>query len=104
MKNTSIKESKFSIVDSDFDSTRISERVISGKITRARRKAIEHSVRTFNRKWEAPYGYSFNGYAYRCGCEHDCCGCLVGKGMTVEFRKLGNNHIAVMSIYESYNY
>jgi hypothetical protein len=100
---TNIKEYKFKIADGDFDS-RISEREISGKITRARRKAIEHSVRKFNRTWEAPYGYSHNGYAYRCGCEHDCCGCLVHKGMAVEFRKLGKNHIAVLSIHENYNY
>lgn len=24
----------------------------------------------------APYGFSPNGFRYRCGCEHDCCGCL----------------------------
>jgi hypothetical protein len=98
-----VKEHKFKLVDGEFDSCE-SQRVISGKITKRRRKMIEHIVRSFNKKWEAPYGYSHNGYAYRCGCIHDCCGCLVSKGMWVEFKKIGNNHIAVLNIYESFNY
>jgi hypothetical protein len=98
-----IKEHKFTIRDGDFDHSVI-RREISGKFTKKRRKLIEKVVRKFNRKWDAPYGYSPNGYAYRCGCDHDCCGCLVNKGMYVKFHRLGNNHVAVLSISESYNY
>lgn len=98
-----IKEHKFKLEDGDFD-YRVFQRKISGKFTKKRRKAIENVVRQFNRSWDAPYGVSPNGYAYRCGCTHDCCGCLVNKGMCLEFKKLGNNHIAVLSISESYNY
>ena len=98
-----IKEHKFTMEDGDFDSC-VSERKVSGKFTKKRRKFIEQIVREFNRKWDAPYGYSPNGYAYRCGCDHDCCGCLVNKGMYVKFHRLGNNHVAVLSISESYNY
>ena len=98
-----VKEHKFQITDSDFDGYE-SQRIISGKITKKRRKLIEHIVRSFNKRWEAPYGYSQNGYAYRCGCIHDCCGCLVHKGMYVDFQKSGNNHVAVLTISESYNY
>ena len=98
-----VKEHKFKITDGEFDRCE-TQRVVSGRITKKRRKAIEHIVRSFNKKWDAPYGYSRNGYAYRCGCIHDCCGCLVSKGMSVEFKKLGNNHMAILTIGESYNY
>lgn len=98
-----IKEHKFQIEDGDFD-FKLVQRTISGKITKKRRKAIEQIVRSFNRRWDAPYGISPNGYAYRCGCIHDCCGCLTSKGMNVKFQKLGNNHVAILSISESYNY
>lgn len=98
-----IKEHKFKMEDGEFDYC-IMQRTISGKFTKKRRKTIEKIVREFNRQWDAPYGISPNGYAYRCGCVHDCCGCLTDKGMGVEFQKLGNNHIAVLSIRESYNY
>jgi hypothetical protein len=98
-----IKEHKFQIEDGGFD-FKLVQRTISGKFTKNRRKAIEKIVRQFNHKWDAPYGYSPNGYAYRCGCIHDCCGCLTSKGMNVQFQKLGNNHVAILSISESYNY
>lgn len=98
-----VKEHKFQMTDGEFGCYE-SQRTISGKITKKRRKMIEHIVRSFNKRWEAPYGYSANGYAYRCGHEHDCCGCLVSKGMIVQFNKLGNNHIAILTIGESYNY
>lgn len=98
-----IKEHKFTLTDGEFDYA-VAQRTISGKFTKKRRKAVEHIARQFNRKWDAPYGRSSNGYAYRCGCVHDCCGCLIGKGMSVEFNRIGNNHIAILSISESYNY
>jgi hypothetical protein len=98
-----IKEHKFTMQDGDFDSC-VSQRTISGKFTKKRRKAIEQIVREFNRSWYAPYGISPNGYAYGCGCIHDCCGHLVRKGMGVDFKRIGNNHLAILSISESYNY
>jgi hypothetical protein len=98
-----INESKFICTEYDSYGSYESYRRLSGKITKQRRKAIEKIVRTFNHKWDAPYGVSPNGYAYRCGHIHDCCGCLVSKGMSVEFKKLGKSHVAVLTIYESFN-
>lgn len=100
---TSVKEHKFQITNCNLGYYK-SKRILSGKITKKRRKILEHIVRSFNKEYEAPYGYSRNGYAYRCGCIHDCCGCLVSKGMSVEFKNLGNNQMAILTISESYNY
>ena len=100
---TKVKEHKFQMTEGEFDSYE-SQRTISGKMTKKRRKLIEHIVRSFNKENDAPYGYSRNGYAYRCGCLHDCCGCLVSKGMSLEFKNLGNHQIAVLTISASYNY
>lgn len=70
-----MKKEKFKTLDSDFDSL-VGERVFSGRFTKRRRKILEKSVRRFNHNRSHPYGTSPNGYAYTCGCEHDCCGCL----------------------------
>jgi hypothetical protein len=98
-----VQEYKFKLHDGDYDYS-VSHRIISGKFTKQRRKKIEKIVRKYNYIWSAPYGRSSNGYAYTCGCTRDCCGCISSKGMHFEFHKSGNNHIAILSIGESYNY
>jgi HD superfamily phosphohydrolase YqeK len=98
-----MKEHKFKTEISDFDSC-VSKRLITGKFTKKRRKLVQRAVRNFNRNWKAPYGFSPKGYAYTCGCVHDCCGCLIWKQMNIEFKKWGNNHVAVLTIEEVYNY
>ena len=60
------------------------QREITGRFTIRRYKAITKFMRDFNRKVSAPYGVSPSGYPYRCGCEHDCCGCLVSEGISIE--------------------
>jgi hypothetical protein len=47
-----------------------------------------------------PYGISPNGYAYNCGCEHDCCGCLSGERIKAEFTK----DKIVITHSQSFNY
>ena len=98
-----LNENKFKQIDGDYDYSR-TERVITGKITKARRKAIEHAVRVFNREWSAPYGISPNGYAYNCGCSHDCCGCLTRKWANATFENWGKNNSAIIQINSRYNY
>jgi HD superfamily phosphohydrolase YqeK len=99
-----IHENKFKLVDIDSGDSKAVQRIITGKITKARRKQIEHAARVFNREWAAPYGISPNGYAYNCGCEHDCCGCLTGKGASVSYERWGKNDCAIITIWTSYNY
>ena len=78
------KMTKFISVHSDYD-CRIAERIIQGRITPKRYKLLRKIIRTWNHNHNAPYGYSQNGYAYNCGCEHDCCGCLIGERMSLIF-------------------
>jgi hypothetical protein len=68
-----------------------STRTIVGRLTPLRFKVLNDAVRRFNYNNEAPYGKSPNGYAYRCGCEHDCCGCLIGESASVEFKSVADN-------------
>lgn len=48
------------VIDGDYD-FKVEEKVINGRITKARYKAIARQVRKGN-WWN------------RCSCEHDCCG------------------------------
>lgn len=40
-------------------------------------------VQKFNDNARYLYGISPNGYAYTCGCSHDCCGCLCSMSRTM---------------------
>jgi hypothetical protein len=99
-----LKTWKFKIADCDMYGCKVEERKLVGKLTKKRRKKIEQLVRTFNKEWEAPYGYSTNGYAYRCGCIHDCCGCIVSKGMDWRYENWGGFNLVVLTISTQYNY
>ena len=80
------------------------KRTIIGRLTPFRFKVLKNAVRKFNYNNEAPYGISPNGYAYRCGCEHDCCGCLVSESMTIEFNTIADNLVEASFIhYKSIN-
>lgn len=79
--------------------------ILSGRITPKRAQVIKQYWS--NRDITAPYGVSPNGYAYRCGCEHDCCGCLVGAYYKVVFQQsdFGSEEYDVFLEYrERYNY
>jgi len=56
----------------------------SVRMTEKRLKIVSNFVNRHNEEWSAPYGVSPNGYAYRCGCVHDCCGCLSSNQMRIE--------------------
>lgn len=90
--------------ETDLDAE-VEVRTFAGKLSTTRYKKIKKFVSRFNADTRAPYGVSPGGYPYRCGCEHDCCGCLVSERMSVEFNRLGKNNIEVKLIHsKSYNY
>lgn len=67
--------------DSTYDVYK-AELVLNGRVTAKRKEKVQAFVDSFNESHRAPYGYSPNGYPYKCGHEHDCCGCLVGEYLT----------------------
>lgn len=64
-------------------------RVLSGRITKERYKAISSYCRKFSR---TPI--------YRCGHEHDCCGCLCGQQMSFT----NSQHAIIITLVHRYNY
>lgn len=99
-----MKLNKFIEKRGDYDG-RIAEKEIIVRLTPLRYKLLTKSVKNWNYNHKYPYGISPNGYAYRCGCEHDCCGCLVGESVDVEFNQMVNDWYFVKLTYSaSYNY
>lgn len=84
---------------SDID-VAVFEYTITGRITEKRWEIVLKYTKQFNEDWATPYGESEDGYAYTCGCEHDCCGHLITKRMGAE---CGVNTIKLW-IVETYNY
>lgn len=94
MKNFELDYSKSSM------DVHVYERTITGKITEKRWNGVLEYTRRFNENWDAPYGISPRGYAYTCGCEHDCCGHLITRRMGAE---CGDKRITIWLV-ETYNY
>ena len=69
-------KNKWTVVCADGDYNE-SKRVIEGQLTPRRLRLIMQYVAKYNTDNATPYGVSPQGYAYRCGCSHDCCGCLI---------------------------
>lgn len=59
-------------------------RILIGRLTRRRYNLLRRIARNFIDR--APYGRSPAGYPYRCGHDHDCCGCIIGTfgGLTIQ--------------------
>ncbi len=95
----------FTPLDGDMDYS-VEERKFFGRMTKKRYKSILKYVRDFNYEASAPYGRSPNGYAYRCGCEHDCCGHLVREGIDVDIKRILNTPIFLITLThsQSFNY
>jgi hypothetical protein len=72
------------------------------RMNKSRYKRMMHLARYLNYHCEFRYGMSRNGYAYRCGCEHDCCGCISQSGYRLTFLE-NPNRIQVV-YFEAYNY
>lgn len=89
----------FKRIDADFD-MHVYQRIIMGRVTEARKKCVLEYTKRYNKRMSAPYGISPNGYAYRCGCEYDCCGCLVSTRMRAYIGEFG----ITLSIVEIYNF
>jgi hypothetical protein len=83
------------------DDDNTTKRVFSAStMTIKRLQTIRNYVKRHNAQWFAPYGTSPNGYAYTCGCSHDCCGCVTRNRMTIDF-----NSKAITILHSvSYNY
>jgi HD superfamily phosphohydrolase YqeK len=79
----------------------VMERVFSGRFTKHRRKVLEKSVRLFNNNRSHPYGTSPNGYAYTCGCEHDCCGCLSSESAMLS---IDHHRFLKITIIQTFNF
>lgn len=69
--------------------TRYYERVFSGRLTKARYKSLARACRVYSRRPK-----------YRCGCEHDCCGCLCSQYMTFTYSR---NQV-VINFTQGFNY
>jgi len=99
-----MKLNKFIKKRSDYDYTE-SEKEIIVRLTPLRYKLLTKGVKKWNYNHKYPYGISPNGYAYNCGCEHDCCGCLCGESLNIEFNKIAMEWHYVKIIYSAnYNY
>lgn len=102
INKTTVMRTKFQLSEqnSSYPDFVCEERVLDGRMTKARYKAIMHHVRKYNYDNRAPYGISANGYPYRCGCMHDCCGCLIGTSMDAQV----SHSKTVLSRGFSFNY
>lgn len=95
---------KFKPLEYDFD-RQTAQRIISGRLTRKRYELISKAVRKWNNEHSAPYGRSQNGYAYNCGCEYDCCGCMTGESLYLNLTTIGVNRVQIKITYSiGFNY
>ena len=100
-----MKTDKFKYSD-DFDGYGYYEakRTIIGRLTPLRFNILKNAVRKFNYLKDAPYGRSPKGYAYRCGCVHDCCGHLISEHISFDFNSIADNLVELTFIhFKSYN-
>lgn len=59
-------------------------------------------VTEYNRQLRYIHGSDMNGNPYRCGCMHDCCGCISSARLIMEFKEETKT---IKLIYiETYNY
>lgn len=56
-------------------------------LTKSRWQTIMGYVRRYNYNGRYPYGMSERGYAYTCGHEWDCCGCLIRTRISIRIQK-----------------
>lgn len=99
-----MKTQKFQVIESDYDFVK-AIRIVKGDLTKMRRKFLESSVRRFNLEHGAPYGTSRSGSAYNCGCEHDCCGCLISERVELcHLRDRYNEPYTIFTYFASFNY
>jgi len=77
----------FKIIDSDCDYV-VREKIINGRITKARYKAIAQYVRKHT-------------FSSGCGCEWDCCGHLSSQTMNIVG---ADSNQVTLSVRENYNY
>lgn len=82
---------------------------LRGRLTPLRFRLLHDFVTGANKSelFEAPYGRSpyGNQSPYRCGCEHDCCGHLVGHQLILRVETLFEDEYSIEIEYRaSYNF
>jgi len=75
-------------------------RFLSGRITKKRYQIIVAYCKRYNNRNAAPYGVSPNGYAYNCGHDWDCCGCLITSRINMSAAK----DEILLVLQSNYNY
>ena len=99
-----INTNKWTYEDTDFDLMVITRELNFDytRLNKVRYKRMMRLLRNANRDCRFRYGMSPNGYAYSCGCSHDCCGCISSSGYAIEFVK--DSKRIRLTYYQSYNY
>ena len=90
---------RWSLVTDEIDAQTYT-RFLSGRITKRRFQTVLRYARLINYHLSAPYGISPRGYAYSCGCSHDCCGCLCSARLSMSY--CGDEILLVLQL--NYNY
>lgn len=83
--------------DGDYPDSRTAARVLIGRVTRRRYYALRRIARSLIIRH--PYGEG-----YRCGHEHDCCGCLLGQYGGLHIQHYMGGWKVTISFTQSFNY
>ena len=99
-----INKNKFETLHEDFDILVIGRTLNFDytRLSKERYKRMMRILRIHNKGCEFRYGASQDGYAYRCGCEHDCCGCISQSAYSIKFLK--DVKRIKLVYFECYNY
>lgn len=55
------------------------------ELTTKRYAKLMNGIREHNERLRYIHGEDINGNPYRCGCMHDCCGCITRAKIEIEF-------------------
>jgi hypothetical protein len=100
MKNAIKTKWILNLNDSDFEREIYERHFNKNYMTPKRMQILESYVTEYNEEWQYPYGVSPNGYAYNCGCPHDCCGCVSREYMNIEITRTS----VILQKITTYNY
>lgn len=76
----------FKVIEDDMD-TVVSRRIFSGKLTKERYKMLDRFARKIH-------------HVERCGHDFDCCGCLCGQWLEIDYKA---NQVT-LTLTQSFNY
>lgn len=70
------------------------------ELTPKRYAKLINGIREYNDQLRYIHGSDMNGNPYRCGCMHDCCGCISSARIVIEFIE----KTIKLTYIETYNY